>query len=342
MKMGITGASLSGKKTVFEALTKREIPNHKAAEDQLGTIDVPDFRIDKLRTMYSPQKTTFAKISFFLPGKSKKSENDTDAAFTGIRSCDALILVVRNFLEFGFDKPDPNKEIETAENEMIFSDLLVVEKRIERVEKEKVRGRTINKEELSLLKKCKELLDHNQPLRTNRKLADSFVLKCFMFLSSKPLLILINNSDDNDTILQDLNIPEGAEAVVLRARLEQEIAMMDAEDSEIFLKEYGIDETAANRVIRQSYELMGLISFFTVGEDEVRAWTVTADTPAPDAGDVIHSDIKKGFIRAEVVNYNDLLESGSYANARKDAKVRLEGKNYQVAESDIIDFRFNV
>ncbi|RLB96847.1 MAG: redox-regulated ATPase YchF, partial [Deltaproteobacteria bacterium] len=211
-----------------------------------------------------------------------------------------------------------------------------------RLEHENRRGKKYNPEEFSLLKECLENLENEIPLRDVPELASAQLLRGYAFLSAKPVLVLFNNEDDDEKPPGTPAADIFGEHMVIRGKLEQELAQMtDAEAAE-FLAEFSITASAMDRVRRRSYDLLGLISFFTVGEDEVRAWTIRKDTDAVDAADVIHSDIKKGFIRAEVVAYADLMDAGSHAEARKRGTVRLEGKIYQVQNGDIINFRFNV
>lgn len=344
MKLGITGLSLSGKTTIFEALTQAEHDPAKKGENRIATITVPDERIDVLSKMYNPKKTIYAKIEYFLPGNLSHTDDKAKDALSwnAVRDCDALIHVVRNFALPGYEAPNIEKDFQKLDEELTFTDLIVVEKRIERLELDKKRNRDYNAEEHELLLKCKEMLESETPLRYEPELARDPLLKGFAFLSGRPMLVIINNDDDNDEIP---NLPEAIKkerTIMLRGKLEHEISQMEEEDASAFMEEFGIQESGMNRAIRESYDLLGLMSFFTVGEDEVRAWTIEKDTEAVDSAETIHSDIKKGFIRAEVLAYNDLMNAGSYAEARKKGTVRLEGKNYIVKDADIINFRFNV
>jgi ribosome-binding ATPase YchF (GTP1/OBG family) len=226
--------------------------------------------------------------------------------------------------------------------EMIFADLLVVEKRLERLELDGKRGKKADPEELRLLKECREMLEKDKPLRHNPELAAAPQLKGFTFLSGKPMMIIFNNEDEEEGLPDVGDKLAGEKFLAIRGRLEHELARMEEEEAREYLDEYGISTSAMDRMIALSYEILGLVSFFTVGPDEVRAWTIKRDTLAVDAAEVIHSDIKKGFIRAEVVAYNDLMDAGSYKEARQRGMVRLEGKTYTVQDGDIIEFRFNV
>ena len=340
MKLGIIGAAGAGKKTVFEALTKNTAGVGHSGESQIGTIAVPDERVDILSRMYNPRKTIFAQVEYFLPGR-KSTKNDPNA-WNDVRDCDALIHVVRNFKGFGMEGPNPGADILALDQEMIFADLVVVEKRLERIELDKKRGKNINPEEATLLQKCLELLNSEKPLRNEPELAASQALRGFAFVSGKPVLVLFNNDDEDENMPDTGLMTETDNMMVIRAKLELELSQMSAEEAEEFLTEFNITASAMDRVIKKSYEILGLISFFTVGEDEVRAWTIKTRTEAVDSAEVIHSDIKKGFIRAEVVAYNDLMDAGNYQEAKKRGTVRLEGKTYIVQDGDIINFRFNV
>ncbi len=344
MKLGIIGLPQCGKSTVFEALTQNTSSQSRKGESRIGTVPVPDGRVDTLSAMYSPQKTVFAQVEYSLPGLTGTGQDEKKAGHTWVQSrdCDALIHVVRNFTAYGFQPPAPFRDVQELDQELILADLAVVEKRLERIGAEKHRNRPINKEELSLLETCRSHLENETPLRHFPDIASSGLLKGFAFLSGKPMLVLFNNNDeDNDLPVDEASDPVQA-GMIIRGKLEQELTQMPRDEAEEFLREFDISASAMDRVIKRSYRLLGLISFFTVGEDEVRAWTIGANTPALDAAEVIHSDIKQGFIRAEVVSYDDLMESGSHAAARKKGTVRLEGKTYEVQDGDIINFRFNV
>jgi ribosome-binding ATPase YchF (GTP1/OBG family) len=230
----------------------------------------------------------------------------------------------------------------SLDQDLIFEDLIVVERRLERLALDQKRGKKPDPEELNLLERCQESLENEHPLRETGELAAAHKLRGFAFLSAKPQLALFNNADEDDRLPDLTDGPAKADAMVIRGKLEQELARMSPEEAAEFQSEFGVAAAAADRIIQRSYALLGLISFFTVGDDEVRAWTIRRGTPALDAAEVIHSDIKKGFIRAEVLAYKDFLATGSHAEARKQGTVRLEGKHYAVCDGDIINFRFNV
>ncbi len=345
MRLGIIGLPQSGKSTVFDALTRSITADGNRRESRIGTITVPDLRVDVLSGMYHPRKTIFAQVAYFLPGKGGEpggSPQQEQGIWTQVRDCDALIHTVRNFSGYGLEAPTPKADITAIDQELIISDLVVVEKRLERLALDERRGKKPDPEEIALLNQCKAHLDSEIPLRRFAEIAAAKVLRGFAFLSAKPMLILFNNNDEDDALPDDVVLPDGGADLVIRAKLEQELAQMSADEARDFLAEFNITASATDRVIQRSYDLMGLISFFTVGEDEVRAWTIGRDTSAVDAAEVIHSDIKKGFIRAEVLAYDDLVDTGTYAEARKRGSVRLEGKTYLVRDGDIINFRFNV
>jgi len=264
------------------------------------------------------------------------------SVWTPVRDADALIHVIRNFSGYGFDAPTLAADFLEIDQDLILTDQVSVEKRLERLELDKKRGRSIQPEEPGLLAKCLEALENEQPLRRIPDIALAPPLRGFAFMSAKPKLVLFNNEDEDDQLPEVPPVFTHEETMVIRAKLEQELGQMSPEEAAEFLAEFKVTASAMDRVIKKSYALQGLISFFTVGEDEVRAWTIRGDTPAVDAADVIHSDIKKGFIRAEVVSYADLMAAGSHAEARKQGTVRLEGKTYLVQDGDIINFRFNV
>jgi GTP-binding protein YchF len=344
MKLGIVGLPGCGKSTVFDALTRNAAGPGQKKESRIGTVQVPDSRIDVLSRMYKPRKTIYAQVEYFLPGfmdhTAEKQKDQT--IWTQVRDCQALIHVVRNFRLFGGDPPDPVADLTALNQELVISDLVVVEKRLERLEADSKRGHKYNPEEHALLQESLRHLENEIPLRAFTAIADSSLLRGYAFLSAKPMLILFNNEDEDETIPQVDDLAENEFSMVIRGKLEQELAQMSEEEAREFLSEFSIKASAMDRVIHRSYELLGLISFFTVGEDEVRAWTISKDTLAVDAAETIHSDMKKGFIRAEVISYEDLMDAGSYAEARKKGTVRLEGKTYKVQNGDIMNIRFNI
>ncbi len=342
MKLGIIGLEGAGKTTVFEALTGTTGGAALRGEDRVGTVKVPDERVDILSKMYNPRKTIYAQVEYFLPGRGGGDKKSGENVWTAVRDCDALIQVVRNFEAYGLEPPKPAADVADMDGELVLADLLVVEKRLERLDLDRKRGKKVSDEEIGLLKQCKECLEADRPLRSRPELAAAPPLRGFAFVSAKPMLVLFNNADEDEEMPAVGELAERERCRVIRGQIEQELAQMSEEEAQEFLAEFEIAASAADRVIQESYALQGLISFFTVGEDEVRAWTIRRGTPAVEAAGVIHSDIQKGFIRAEILAYDDLMAAGSYAEARKRGTVRLEGKTYEVQDGDIANFRFNV
>ncbi|MDR1046062.1 MAG: DUF933 domain-containing protein [Candidatus Adiutrix sp.] len=339
MKAGIIGWPGSGRDAIFSALTGLPRPPFGAAEARQGEALVPDGRLNKLSALFQPKKHSPARVEFFLPHPVGQPGEVLKAALEKARETEVLLLVLRNFPREGAADPDPAREIGALESELILSDYLVVEKRLERLDEEARRGKKNDPEESELLGRAKAELEAGRPLRLDSLFSRSPKLRGFAFLSAKPLLAVLNNADEDDQAV-DLGGPWPQ--VVVRGRLEEELAALEPEEAAEFLADYGLAEPASARVIREVYGLMGLISFFTVGQDECRAWTIRAGETALAAAGAIHSDIQKGFIRAEVVAYEDFAKAGNLNEARKKGAFRLEGKTYVVADGDIVHFRFNV
>jgi len=340
MKLGIIGLPSAGKSTVFEALTQTISAAEKKSENRINTMQVPDERLAALSNMFEPKKTIFARVEYFLPGMTGSTKDQK--IWTQVRDCHALIHVIRNFSGYGFDEPTPLDDFNALDHELILADLVVIEKRMERIEQDRKRGKKEYAEELALLSQCLKHLENEMPLINFPELSEAPSLKGYGFVSAKPVLVLFNNDDEDDCLPVIENLTNKEDCMVIRGKLEQELAQMSAEEAEEFLTEFKISASATDRVIQRSFELLGLISFFTFVKKEVKAWNVKQGTVAVDAADVIHSDMKRGFIRAEVIAYNDLIDAGSYQEARKKGTVRLEGKNYAVQDGDVITFRFNV
>jgi hypothetical protein len=341
MKLGIIGLPRAGKSTLFDALTKTVAGIEYKGDNRIATIRVPDDRVDTLSGMFKPQKTVYTQVEYFLPGI-KKDHHADPGRWTSVRDCDALLHVVRNHAAYGFEKPAPAEDFIRLDQELIFADLVVAEKRIEHIEADHKRGKKMDAEEQALLLECRQCLENEIPLRKKADLASAPKLRGFAFLSAKPVLVLFNNEDDDDRFPNIRDLTDTETCQVIRGKLEQELAQMDPEEAAEFLNEFNIPVSAMDRVIRQSYRVLNLISFFTIVSNEVRAWTLKKGTPALEAAEVIHSDMKKGFIRAEVVSFTELTAAGSYAEAKKRGAVRLEGKAYEVQDGDVIQFRFNV
>ena len=344
MKLGIIGLSGAGKATVFEALTKQTLGASKKGDNRIAIIRVPDKRIDILSEKYKPKKTIYAQVGYFLPDLKNRSKETScvEDVWAKVRDCDALIHVIRNFSGFGIEKPAPYIDFLNTDQNLILADLFVVEKRIQKLKQDRQRNKKNNPAELPLLQECLKNLENEIPLRKSTELSSAHLLKGYAFLTAKPMLLLFNNEDENEAVPDVKNLTDKEECMIIRGKLEQELVQMSEKDAADFLEEFNITASATDRVIKKSYDMLGLISFFTVGEDEVRAWTIRKGTKAADGAEVIHSDIKKGFIRAEVLSYDDFIDSGSYQESKKKGVVRLEGKTYEIKDGDIINFRFNV
>ena len=350
MRVGIAGFPRSGKTTIFNALTGQHADVGGFSEPgnvHLGTIKVPDPRVDRLSAIFHPRKTTYAEIVFvdFPPASDAAGGSALESAtLTQMRETDALVQVVRGFPDpITGDAPDPVRDLRNFKGELLLADLVLVEKRLDRLKKEKGR-----EHERALLERCKDRLDAEQPLR-HLELGgeESALIAGFGFLSRRPLMAVLNVSEADvrapmPAALAGLLAAERVEGLVLSGKIEMEIAALDADDRRAFLEDLGIGAPARERFIRCAYELLDQISFLTSGEDEVRAWTIKRGTTAVKAAGKIHSDIERGFIRAEVVHYDDFVQYGSDAKCREAGKLRLEGKEYVVNDGDIIHFRFNV
>lgn len=344
MKVGLIGHRGAGKTTIFNMLTglQAQVGGFGSKEEvHLGVIKVPDSRIDKLSQIFKPQKTTYAEIRFtdFPPSEGEENLKSNNAIVTQMREVDAMALILRDF----DGAADPLKQLNDLLTEMILTDLTVVENRRSRLKKEKARP-----QEENLLERCVKALENEESLRNLSFNADQEALASgFGFLSRKPLLVIFNQAEDkagkplDDSFLAELK-RRGLQGLALAGKAEMEIAQLDEADRMAFLKEIGIKEPARDRFIRVTYALMSLISFFTTGEDEVRAWTITQGSVAKKAAGKIHSDIERGFIRAEVVTYDEFIAHGSEAKCKEAGKLRLEGKDYVVKDGDIIHFRFAV
>jgi ribosome-binding ATPase len=348
MKLALIGLPQSGRSTFFAALTgaRGQPTAHRgpSAEDRIAAITVHDERVAFLSTHYTPKKTTYARLEYLLPsdvggGEPVKGERPV---WTQVRVCDGLVQVVRNFQLQGGPPQTPEEDFRRLEEELILTDLAVVEKRIERIELDKKRGKRPEGDEESLIRTCNEILEQGRPLRSDEKLVLEPALKGFTFLSAKPLLVVLNNGDEDETLPPWETRPLQAEIMVVRGRLEVDIATMDPDEAREFMEAYRLKDSALDRVIVASLELLNRICFFTVGEDEVKAWPIAAGTQALQAAGAVHSDMQKGFIRAEVLSYDDFIHYGSFQEAKKAGRVRLEGKEYTVRDGDLINFRFNV
>lgn len=357
MKVALSGFEKTGKTMLFNALSGQDIEITPAPTGENvvheGVATVLDERITQLSKMFNPKKTTYATVEYSdLPGLSKSDTKRNQKILDLIREVDLIIHVVRAFDDDATIHPfgDINieRDIRNFESEIILSDHLFVEKRIERMEQNIKRGLKENLTLFELFKKMKDLLEEEKPLRSIEFTEDEKkLLLPYKFLSTKPILHVVNHNENVSkellSIVENLkNVMADTSIISLCAKVEKEISELPVEERGYFLKELGIEEAAFEKLVKESYRLLGYISFFTVGEDEVRAWTIKRGMTAKEAGGRIHSDIEKGFIRAEVVSYKDFIESGDFKKVKDKGLLRLEGKTYIVNDGDIVNFRFNV
>jgi len=350
MKVGIAGFPRSGKTTIFNALTGQHADVGGFSEPgkvHLGTIKVPDGRIDRLTEIFQPRKTTYAEMVFVdFPAASEAGGGTAleSTTLTQMRETDALVQVVRGFTDpIANTPPEAARDIRNFQSELILSDLVLIERRLERLKKEKGK-----EQERALLERCRATLDAEQPLRRMAfSPEDASTISGFGFLSRRPLMVVLNVGEADVLATMPAAVTEALagdhlDGLLLAGKIEMEIAGLEADDRQAFLEDLGLKATARERFIRAAYELLDQISFLTSGEDEVRAWTIRMGTPAVKAAGKIHSDIERGFIRAEVVHFEDFVKYGSDAKCREAGKLRLEGKEYVVRDGDIVHFRFNV
>jgi ribosome-binding ATPase len=321
----------------------------RPGSDAVATVKVPDPRLQRLRDLYCPKKYVPAEVTFVDPALSARKETRISAARESLSEADAFVLVVQAFGGVdGQGKPlDSLEQMKSVLLEWILADLELVETRLERIEKDRGR-RAVNPAEVALLERCRERLEGERSLAALEFREDErAIVRALQFVSVKPVVVVINCTEEAASSAEGGQLQEaarglGAVSLQFCAPLETEIAGLDEAERGAFLQDFGIEEPARDRLIRAAYETLGLISFFTVGEDEVRAWTLRRGATAREAGGAIHTDIARGFIRAEVVRWDALLERGSLAACRESADLRLEGKEYPVCDGDVIHFRFNV
>jgi len=346
MKIGLVGFAGSGKTTVFNTMTGLDVPVGFGGEVRHGVVRVPDERIAELSKIFAPKKTTYAEMSFTdVPGEHGAEQTGLSSkALQQIREQEALCLVLRDFVNPAIEAPpDPLRDLEAFHLESVFADMAIVEKRLERGRKENAPPL-----EMAAFERMKQTLDDGSALRSLSEAdLDRDMLKGFGLITDRPLLVVVNRDEERASAPLDAPLVQrlddlDAGGMALSASAEAEIATLDPEEQTAFLEDLGLGESALARFIRTAYALLDLISFFTVGPDEVRAWPIRRGTAARQAAGRIHSDLERGFIRAEVIPYAVFMEHGSEAAVKNTGKLQIEGKDYIVADGDIMHVRFNV
>ncbi len=352
MKLGIIGLPQSGKTTIFNAVTRGNVPTTASAgriEVHTAVVDVPDPRVDKLSAMFKPKKTIYAKVTYAdiagLEGGVSKT-GISGQLLNQLTQMDGFLLIIRAFADDNVPHPagsvDPKRDVETMTGELLLNDMIAVERKLERLTEERKKGgtdKTLNERQTALFTRLHEALNAGTPLRKlDFNAEEARELASFGLLTRKPLLTVFNMGEGESAPQVELDHP----SVALIGKLEMEIAQLAPDDAAVFMKEYGIQELSLSRMIKLSYDLLELQSFFTVGEDEVRAWTTRRGATAVESAGEIHTDLQRGFVRAEVIAYEDLISLGGMNEAKAKGKLRLEGKEYPVKDGDIMHVRFNL
>lgn len=352
MRIGICGLPASGKSTVFNSLSGQAvatgIPTPPQGDRHVAAVPVPDPRLEKLRDIYRPKKFTLSQVEFTdFPGIPIEDAKGKGELMADVRAMDALVLVLRAFdSDLVAEDVDPAGELASLRAELLLGDMAMIEKRIERLEvssKKPTRTQDRDKKELQVLRRCQEVVESEQGLSALRLDAtQEEMIRGFRFLTQKPLVCVVNTADEASGDVMEKIRSEVAVVEAMNAKIEEEISQLDEEERAGFLADFGIEEPARDRILRAIYEASGLHSFFTVGEDEVRSWAIHQGDNAVTAAGKIHSDIARGFIRAEVVSYDDFMAAGDMKAVKAQGQARLEGKDYVVQDGDIINFRFSV
>ena len=364
MKIGLVGPPKSGKTTIFNALTRSaaEVTDYSSGkvEPNIAVVDVADERVTRLSAMYEPKSTIYATIDFMdfvgVAPADGHGAPDRGGLWSGpamglVKTADALAAVVRNFTNDVLDSmlgpPDPVRDADAIAAELILADLVSVETRIERIEADHRRGKKTpqSQSELKVFQLLYDTLNDEKPLRDLELNPDQLrAVSGFQFLSRKPLMVVVNSSEDgygqSNSVLTALG--ERYTAIEFAGSFEMELAQMEEDEARAFMEDLGIERSARSRLTTLAYEFLGLISFFTVGKDEVRAWTIHSGETAVDAAGTVHSDLARGFIRAECFSFDNLMEAGSEKGVKESGHFRLEGKEYRVQDGDILNIRFSV
>lgn len=358
MQIGLVGLQYSGKTTLFHTIGKGHESEQSSGSDKanISTVKIPDERLDKLTAVFNPQRKINATIEVYdTPGLRVAEDGKvkiTSDFLNNVRNNDALFYVIRQFEDESVSHPEesinPLRDIQFLETEFLLSDMAMLESRIEKLKKEVLKSKSdLPKKELPLIEKCFQQTEKELPLRMLEfDAAEKKILSSYQFLTNKPLIIGVNFDENSvskvDSILNEIEkgfAKYPIKLIPFFGKIEKELSTMSDEDAKVFMDEYGIKDSALNKILQSSYEVLGLQSFFTVGEDECRAWTVKKNANAQEAAGVIHSDFYNKFIRAEVVHYDDFMAHGSFAKCKEAGTWRLEGKEYLVKDGDILNIR---